>query len=128
MAKRKMASMTGESFGERLARLRLKAGYSQRDLAAEVGISQRMVAYYEKQTAYPPAHLLPVLARVLHVSADILLGLENQKEQRVPKDSRLWRRFQKIERLGAREKRQIIQFLDTFIEREQLREKRATAA
>src|SRR3954467_6757587 len=65
MAKRKMTPTTAETFGERLARLRLAAGYSQRDLAAEVGISQRMVAYYEGETSYPPSHLLPVLAKVL---------------------------------------------------------------
>ena len=125
MAKRKMVTSTTESFGERLARLRLEAGYSQRDLAAEVEISQRMVAYYEKQSAYPPAHLLPLLAKVLGVSADVLLGLEETKDRRGAKDNRLWRRFQKVERMGAREKRQIIQFLDTFIEREQLKEKSA---
>lgn len=125
MAKRKMTSATEETFGERLARLRLAAGYSQRDLAAEVGISQRMVAYYEGETSYPPSHLLPVFAKALRVSADTLLGLVIHKEERGPKDSRLWRRFQKIERMGAREKRQIIQFLDTFIEREQLKQKTA---
>jgi transcriptional regulator with XRE-family HTH domain len=34
-----------ESFGEQLARLRREDDLLQRDLAAEVGISQRMVAY-----------------------------------------------------------------------------------
>ncbi|MEW6367108.1 MAG: helix-turn-helix transcriptional regulator [Acidobacteriota bacterium] len=33
------------TFGQRLARLRSAAGYSQRALAAEIGISHRMVAY-----------------------------------------------------------------------------------
>ena len=31
-----------------------------------------MVAYYEGETEYPPAHLLPALARALGVSADQL--------------------------------------------------------
>ena len=35
-----------EPFGARLAQLRQAAGYSQRDLARESGISQRMIAYY----------------------------------------------------------------------------------
>jgi len=35
----------------------------------------------------------------------------------------LQRRLQQIEKLGAREKRQILQFLDTFIEREKLKRK-----
>jgi len=46
-------------FGERLAGLRKAAGFTQVELAAELGISQRMVAYYESPAATPPANLLP---------------------------------------------------------------------
>ncbi len=35
---------------------------------------------------------------------------------------RLWRRFNYIEKLDIKEKRQIIQLLDTFIEKEQLKQ------
>ncbi len=37
-----------ETAGQRLARLRIERGYSQRNLAKETGISHRMIAYYEK--------------------------------------------------------------------------------
>jgi len=36
---------------------------------------------------------------------------------------RLWRRFSQIEKLDAKEKRQVIQLLDTFIEKEQVKQK-----
>ena len=64
-----------ESFDERLARLRKAAGYTQKELGEELGISQRMVAYYESQTQHPPTKLMPALATALGVSADELLGL-----------------------------------------------------
>ena len=111
-----------EAFGPRLAHLRKATGYSQRDLAAEVGISQRVVAYYEGETRYPPAHLLPRLAAVLGVSADELLGLKSTPSRRAP-DSRLWRRFKRVEALPPREKRQIVQLLDALLDRERLRQK-----
>lgn len=118
-----------ETAGQRLARLRAEAGYTQRALAAEIGVSHRMVAYYETETAFPPAHWLARLTKVLGVSADSLLGLENGngKEKRTARDNRLWRRFAKIEKMSAREKRQIIQILDAFIEREQLKQKAVAA-
>jgi transcriptional regulator with XRE-family HTH domain len=72
-----------------MAQLRTAAGYSQRDLAAGIGISQRMIAYYEKQTQHPPTHLLPALARALGVTADQLLGTEKVKSNGKGKDSRL---------------------------------------
>lgn len=68
-------------------------GDSQRELAAEPGIAQRMIAYYEKQTEHPPTHLLPLLAKTLGVSADELLGLEKPKPVCRTSDTRLWRRF-----------------------------------
>ena len=65
MSKRKTDMI--ENFGERLASLRKAAGYTQVEFAAEVGITQRMVAYYEAPNAQPPAHLLPQMAQVLGV-------------------------------------------------------------
>jgi transcriptional regulator with XRE-family HTH domain len=113
--KRKMGQRHEESFGERLARLRQAAGYSQRELARELSISQRMVAYYEGETEYPPAHLLPVLAKALGVSADQLLGLATTKRNGRARDTRLWRRFEKLEKLPPAERKPIIQILDAFL-------------
>ena len=123
MSKRDPQLKGKESFGERMAQLRVAAGYSQRDLAKEIGISQRMIAYYEKQTQHPPTHLLPTLAKALGVTADQLLGSETVKAAGKEKDNRLWRRFSQIEKLDIKEKRQVIQLLDTFIEKEQLKQK-----
>jgi transcriptional regulator with XRE-family HTH domain len=108
-----------ETFGQRLARLRAEAGYSQRALARELGISQRMVAYYESQSEYPPTHLFPTLTQALGVSADQLLGLVETKAP--ARDTRLWRRFAQVEKLPADDRKQIAQLLDTFLERHKLK-------
>ena len=112
-----------ETVGQRLARLRTERGYTQRNLAKETGISNRMIAYYEKQAQNPPAHVMPLLAKALDVSIDQLFGIEKIKSEGKNKDMRLWRRFSQIEKLDVKEKRQVIQLLDTFIEKEQLKQK-----
>ena len=111
----------GETFGDRLARFRQTAGLSQRDLAAEVGISQRMVVYYEKECERIPINLLPELARVLGISADQLLGIEKVKDNGKKRDNRLWRRFSQVEKLPTTQRKQIVQILDAFLEREKLK-------
>ncbi|HEY2975627.1 MAG TPA: helix-turn-helix transcriptional regulator [Pyrinomonadaceae bacterium] len=122
MPKRRMQlAGKSESFGERLARLRQEAGLSQRDLAAEVNISQRMVAYYEKQTAHPPTHLLAILAKALGVSSDQLLGIKEVKSNGRTRDNRLWRRFSQVEQLPQSQRKQIVQILDAFLERDKLK-------
>lgn len=123
MPKRKPVSAQGSSFGSRLAELRHRAGLSQRALAAELGISQRMVAYYEGQTDYPPAHLLAPLCAVLGVSCDELVGLRPVRQVRGPTNQRLWRRFQQIEKLPLAERRQLLGVVDAFLERNRLLQK-----
>lgn len=121
MPKRKTAVI--DSFGERLAQLRKAAGYTQVEFAAEIGITQRMVAYYEAPDAQPPAHLLPQMAQALGVGTDVLLGMSTPRPVKKVGASRLERRLIEIEKLDARAKRQITQILDTFIEREKLKQR-----
>jgi len=121
MPKRKAEMI--ENFGERLAQLRKAAGYTQVEFAAEVGITQRMVAYYEAPGAQPPAHLLPQMSQVLGVSVEVLLGIAQPRRPKKPAANRLERRLREIEKLDPKAKRQITQLLDTFIEREKLKQR-----
>lgn len=107
----------GKNFGRRLAQLRQTAGYSQREFAKEVGISQRMVVYYEKQTERIPVDLLPRLAKTLGVSTDQLFGMEKTKDESRMRDNRLWRRFAQVEKLSPGERKPIIQLLDAFLKK-----------
>ncbi len=110
-----------EAFGPRLARLRKAAGFTQEALAEEIGVSRRMVAYYEVEGEYPPSNLLPQISQALRVSTDELLGVVTSKKGTAPGNARLQRRLQQIEKLAARDKRQVLQVLDAFIERAQLK-------
>jgi transcriptional regulator with XRE-family HTH domain len=114
-----------EGFNARLAALRKAAGFTQVELAAELAISQRMMAYYESEGATPPAHLLPAIAQALGVSIDALYGRAPAKKKLVKQegDSRLRRRLLAVEKLGASDKRQALQLLDALIERGQLKAK-----
>ena len=121
---KKAAKEEATRFGERLASLRKAAGFTQIELAAELGISQRMVAYYESPTATPPANLLPQIAAALGVSIDDLFGVGIKPRRVKPDgDSRLRRRLLAIETLNLNEKRQVLQLLDVFIERKKLKQR-----
>ncbi len=121
MPKRKTTVV--ETFGERLAQLRRNAGFTQVEFAAEIGITQRMVAYYEAPGAQPPAHLLPQMAQALGVGVEVLLGMSPPRRVKKTASNRLERRLLEIEKLDNKAKRQITQLLDTFIEREKLKQR-----
>ena len=102
MPKRKTAVI--DSFGERLPHLRKAAGYTQVEFAAEVGITQRMVAYYEAPHAQPPAHLLPQMAQALGVSVEELIGEDASQERK--QRGRTPKLMQHMERINALPKTQ----------------------
>jgi transcriptional regulator with XRE-family HTH domain len=92
-------------------------------VAAEVGITQRMVAYYEAPDAQAPSHLLPQMAQALGVSVDVLLGLAAPRAPKKIATNRLERRLLEIEKLDPKAKRQITQLLDSFIEGQKLKQR-----
>ena len=109
------------SFGKRLAKLRKAAGYTQQQLADEIGATRRMIAYYESESQHPPANMLVDLAGALNMSADELLGIK--PVETLPISSWLERRIRQIEKLGPRPRQQITQLIDAFVEAEQLKQK-----
>jgi len=113
-----------------LAALRKATGLTQVELAAELEIPQRKVACYESPEATPPAHLLPAIAKALGVSIGALYG-HSAPARKLPAqegNSRLHRRLLAVEQLGTTEKRQVLQLIDAFIERGQLKRKLESCA
>lgn len=105
-----------EGFGQRLARLRNARGFSQTELGALIGVSQRMMTYYEREAGKPPAHVLPQLADALKVSVDELLGIRPGRDaQEPPRRSRLWRKLRQIEKLSRRDQQALLRTIDAFL-------------
>ena len=100
-----------KGFGERLAVLRRARGLRQRDFGAAVGLSQRMVAYYEAQGGNPPASLLPRFADALCVSLDELFGRSTNHQRAAPDNLRLWRRFRAIEELSPEDRKAVLRHI-----------------
>lgn len=107
-------------FGQRMVALRKAAGYTQVELAQELGVSQRMISHYEGRAEHPPAGLLPALAKALGVTTDALLGIKPPKKT-AKRDTRLERRLQQVQHLDPKPRKQIMQLIDTFIAAEQLK-------
>jgi transcriptional regulator with XRE-family HTH domain len=99
------------TFGKRIAAVRKSRGLSQRDLAKQVGISYRMIAYYEAQTNRPPAAKLPVIANALKISVDELLGI-SPLSVKAPQNGRLWKRLQVVDKLPPQAQKQVVELVE----------------
>ena len=115
MAEKRSRNTEEEPFGQRMARLRKAAGYTQRSLATELGISFRMVAYYEAQTEHIPAHLLPRLADALGITVDQLLGREGISPRKKPENQQLLRKLRRVELLPPRARTAVIDHIEALL-------------
>jgi transcriptional regulator with XRE-family HTH domain len=66
-------------FGKTLKELRLNAGLTQQQLAAQLGVTKTVVSYYELHNRTPSPEILVKLAAIFHVSSDYLLGIEKDR-------------------------------------------------
>ena len=64
-------------FGMRIKKLRANYGWTQRDLAERIGAATDSISCYEQNYRYPPIPRSMKLAKVLHVSVDYLLGIDD---------------------------------------------------
>ena len=111
--KRKAASV--ETVGERIKKLRLSRGLTQTELGKQIGVTQRVITYYEAAGGSPAPELLLKLAKTLSVSTDQLLGQTPQsdaKAQPGPSTLRLWRRLKKLEALPAHDQKSVLKMID----------------
>jgi transcriptional regulator with XRE-family HTH domain len=105
-----------EGFGGRLAVLRGQRGLSQAELGKLVGVSKRVITYYENESPQPPGALLIDLARALRCSLDELMGLKGPLEKTPPRTARLRKRLQKVESLPAADQRTVLKLVDALSE------------
>lgn len=104
-------------FGKRMARFRKASGLTQQQLGDQLGVSRRVIAYYEAETDYPPAHIIVPLAQALNVSTDELLGAKDNKAPLDPKLAALWRRLKVLETFSDKDRKAVLQYVDVIAEK-----------
>jgi transcriptional regulator with XRE-family HTH domain len=116
MAGRKRKAVT-IPFGGRLAKIRNLRGLTQTELGKAIGASQRMVAYYEKETQPPPSEKLHLIAKALNVTADELLGIKPIKEEDRAANRKLLKTVKRLEKLSLAEQKAVIHYINALTPR-----------
>ena len=109
-----------ETFGARLRRFRATSGFTLEQLGRKVGLSKRMVAYYEIQGGTPSPEQLAAFAKALGISADQLVGTAGAQAVDAPRgggEMRLWRRLRQIQQLPEDQRRAVLKVLDGLLGR-----------
>ena len=111
----KKAQTREEAIGERLSRFRRERGITQIELAEMLGIAQPMISGYERGQLRLHGELIVELTRILGVTADELLGLEESGMQSPVKNKRLLRKLRELDSLPRRDQDALLRTIDAFL-------------
>jgi transcriptional regulator with XRE-family HTH domain len=104
-----------ETLGERLARLRKQAGYTQIEFAEKVGITQVLVSAYETDRHQFSAEMAVRFALALDVSTDALLHPKAAKKSTKKPSLKVMRRMEQIEKLPPGAQTAVLRTIDAFV-------------
>lgn len=75
------------SIGKCIKQLRLSKYWTQKDLSKQLGLTPKMVSFYENDERIPPADILIKLSHIFNVSTDFLLGLSDSYSDAIDKNN-----------------------------------------
>ena len=100
------------NLGERIKIVRIQKKMSQADLANAAGVHQKNISKYEGGGVVPSALILTEMARALGVTADYLLGSDQDD---VIKDTELLKHFKDIDKMPEELKSALITVIEAFV-------------
>jgi len=103
------------SFGEQLAAARERAGLTQVQLAAKLGSSQRVIAYWERSSVALRPEQLNALADALGVSTDFLLSRNTPKQRGTGPIGKARQVFEAVSKLPRSQQQRIITVVEALV-------------
>ena len=109
-----------KAFGRRVKALRKDKRWTQKELAAKVGVRYSQLNKYESGLHAPPPETLLELAGALDATTDYLLAGDTSEE--VPLHSpRLLDRFRELEGFSAEDQEAVLKLIDAMIVQQKVR-------
>ena len=99
---------TRTPMGERIASARQQAGITQQQLATKLGVTQRVVTYWEREPVALKPEQLASLAAALRVTADFLLGREDPKDRGKGPSGKARQMFERVSKLPRATQQRIL--------------------
>jgi len=108
-----------QALGQRIAEVRKARGFTQQQIADQLGIAQQTLAHYEGGRLRIAAALLPPLSKVLSMSVEDMIGDDPAGEPRPARRGpmpRLQQQLERIQHLPKTTQRVVMQMLDAVID------------
>jgi transcriptional regulator with XRE-family HTH domain len=107
---------SGESIGQRVARIRKQRGFTQSELAERIGIIQTIVSAIETGALKLSADMAVRFARALECTTDELLQPSGKPAKARKPSRKVLRRLERIETLPRTQQTALLKTIDTALE------------
>ena len=109
------ASKPRTELGSQIAVARKEKGFTQQELADALGVTQRVITYWEREPVALKPEQMSALADALGVTADFLLGRERPKRRGGGPKGKAKHIFEEVSRLPRSQQEKIFDLLEPFI-------------
>jgi transcriptional regulator with XRE-family HTH domain len=114
--KEKSLQKEPSEFGKRIAEARLRAGLTQVELSKRLGVTQQVVAAWERRNVALRAEQIRTLAEALGTTADYLIGIAaNWKGTKGP-SGKVRQVFEQVSKLPRRQQEKVVEFVEAFVQ------------
>ena len=114
MEDKKSINSNKYSFGAKVRAIRKKKGITQIEFANRVGVTQRVVSYYENDSKNPSIELVEKIAKALEVSVKSLLNFNEEIPEQASPIRDVQKRLSLIPKLSREEQKYIAQTIDVL--------------
>ena len=109
---RKHSQVKRSVFGERLFRIRKARGITQEKLGEKVGVTKRVIAFYEGDKEEPPPDLLKKIAKALNVTVSHMLGESPLKTIKNEIKPSLRKHIEALQNLPTKDQKTILRMIE----------------
>ena len=102
-------------FGRRIADARLQAGLTQVELAGKLGVTQQVVAAWERRNVALRAEQIRALAEALGTTADYLIGISVGWKGIKGPSGKVRLVFEQVSQLPRRQQDKVVEFVEAFV-------------
>lgn len=100
------------NIGDKISALRKKKGWSQTQLAQQIGASREIIGKYERNENSPSIEMALKMANAFDITVDFLLGYGEYASY----DKQIIERIRDIQKMDDRTKNILFDVIDTYIQ------------
>jgi transcriptional regulator with XRE-family HTH domain len=103
-------------FGRRMAEARDRAGLTQAELAKRLGVTQQVVAAWERRNIALRPEQIRTLAEALGTTADFLIGISGTWRGGKGPSGKVRDVFEQVSKLPRRQQQKVVEFVEAFVQ------------